>query len=97
MVLRLCKLGRCGSVEAARAVAEFLRRGGFYAARHSSSILVMYGGRVVGSVHVYGGECRVRVNLVAGGELARRVSSRLVEAAERVCGSVAVEEVVEER
>ncbi len=30
---------------------------GFYAARHSTSILVMWGEKIVASIHVYGRDC----------------------------------------
>ncbi len=51
---------RLWGVELAAEVARRLRGLGFYAARHSTSILVMAEGRVVGSIHVYGDECILR-------------------------------------
>ncbi len=51
---------RLRGVELAAEVARRLRGLGFYAARHSTSILVMVEGRVLASVHVYGGDCVLR-------------------------------------
>ncbi len=51
---------RLEGVELAAAVASSLQRRGFYAARHSTSILVMRDERIVASIHVYGRECILR-------------------------------------
>jgi len=47
-------------VELAAEVARRLAARGLYAARHSTSILVMSGGRMLASIHVYGRECIMR-------------------------------------
>ena len=51
---------RLEGVELASAIAAGLRERGFYAARHSTSILVMRDERIVASIHVYGRECILR-------------------------------------
>ncbi|AEM38555.1 hypothetical protein Pyrfu_0686 [Pyrolobus fumarii 1A] len=47
-------------VELAGFITRLLGSNGFYAARHSTSILVMLGERVLASIHVYGGDCILR-------------------------------------
>ena len=51
---------RLEGVELAASIAASLRSRGFYAARHSTSILVMKDDRIVASIHVYGGDCILR-------------------------------------
>ncbi len=78
---------RASGVELARLVARSLVERGFYAARHSTSILVMRDERVVASIHVYGSECILRpykpymsVNSAFIAEIEELLS--------RLCGSV---------
>lgn len=47
--------------KASRLQAVLQREGGFYVSRHASSMLVMYSGRIVATLHVYRDECSLRV------------------------------------
>ena len=76
-------------MELARLVQRGLEARGFYAARHSSSILVMWRGRVIGSVHILGDECVVSPSPVLGPEEAEAFGL-LRRVVEELCGSGAL-------
>ena len=75
------------SVIGALKLARLLNTLGFTVSRHASSLLVMYNGRIVGSIHVYGGSCRVTVNLVAAGPW-RTAALKLPQIAGNICETV---------
>ncbi len=77
-------------VELAAEIARLLASRGLYAARHSTSILVMSPERMLASIHVYGRECVMRPYKPYAEDHAG-ILAELEEELRGLCGSLRIE------